>query len=128
MRIGRTMPAVAVLCICFVPAIPTSAQSTSGKQSVVSNAEALPIPAHAERPRLSLENALTVAKSKLKSPVETSLYWLYGARFTLYGDSKLSDKDKAPCWHFTWLSEDSSRPAIEVLVFMNGDSMLVPTL
>lgn len=128
MRIGLTTPAIAVLCVSLVPALPAIGQSTSKKQITVTNPESLPISRHAARPKLSLENALAIAKSQLKNPVEIPSYWLYGAHFTLYGDSKLLDKDKAPCWHFIWLSDDSSQPTIEVVVFMNGDSMRVPTL
>ena len=129
MQIGLITSATVALCICLAPAHPANAQSTTEKQATGSTPEALPISRHAAKPKLSLESALTIAKSQLKGPnFEISSYWVYGARFILYGDSKLADKDKVPCWHFTWLSDDSGHPPIEVVVFMNGESMRVPTL
>jgi hypothetical protein len=121
------MSAAAVLSICLSNALAANAQSTGDKQAPVTNSERLPM-SHARKPKLSLENALAIAKSQLKNPSEISSYWLYGARFILYGDSTLPDKDKAPCWHFTWLSDDFGQAAIEVVVFMDGNSMRLPTL
>lgn len=50
----------------------------------------------------------------------------FKARLTLYGGEKLDDKDRLPCWDFTWLN-DKDGHALEVVVFMDGKPMQLPT-
>jgi hypothetical protein len=126
MRIRLSPGVMATLLICFSSALPANVRV--GLQAPISNPKQLPLSSHSpRRPKLSLENGLAIAKSQLKNTFEADSYWLHAANFTLYGDSKVPDRDKAPCWHFTWLSDESGQAPIEMVVFMNGDSMRVPT-
>jgi hypothetical protein len=65
----------------------------------------LPLSQRNFRPKLTLQRALKLAESYVaKEKIDLSRYYLYQAKYTLYGG-----KDKQePCWFFRWINEDGA--------------------
>ncbi len=60
----------------------------------------LPLAKRNFRPKLTLQRALKLAESyAAKERVDLSRYYLYQAKYTLYG----SKDDQEPCWFFWWV-------------------------
>jgi hypothetical protein len=125
----KSAAALTVLYVWLVAGCPTRAQSINQKPATDSNRNVVDLPFHAgHRPELSLESALKIAKAHVNDgKTDTSSYWLLQARLILYGAEKLDDKGKLLCWDFTWLN-DKDGHALEVVVFMDGKPMQLPSL
>jgi hypothetical protein len=81
-------------------------------------------------PKISLQAALKIAEDFVADErIDVSGGWLYEARFTLYGGKTKPDSEKEPCWFFQWIPESGLIGAqIEVVVFMDGKAMRLPTM
>lgn len=65
----------------------------------------LPLTKRNFRPKLTLQRALKFAESyAAKEKVNLSRYYLYQAKYILYG----SKDNQEPCWHFWWINEDGA--------------------
>jgi hypothetical protein len=66
----------------------------------------LPLPKRGSyRPRLTLENALTIADRYIaKEKIDISHFYLLEAKYILYGDKDTKD----PSWYFWWVHEDGA--------------------
>ena len=57
------------------------------------------------RPKLTLQQALKLAESyAAKRKIDLSPYYLYEAKYILYGDKD----DQKPCWFFWWVNENGA--------------------
>ncbi len=90
----------------------------------------LPLGSRSSKPKLSLQNALKIAKAYIvKEHMDASSYWLYQGEFILYGDKATADKDKTPGWYFWWVNESGALgDYIEIFVSMDGKAMRLPTM
>jgi hypothetical protein len=65
----------------------------------------LPLTKRNFRPKLTLQRALKLAESyAAKEKINLSRYYLYQAKYTLYG----SNGNQEPCWFFWWINEDGA--------------------
>jgi hypothetical protein len=65
----------------------------------------LPLTKRNFRPKLPLQRALKLAESyAAKEKIHLSRYYLYQAKYTLYG----SKDNQEPCWLFWWVNEDGA--------------------
>src|SRR5258708_31971969 len=80
---------------------PTPAPAITPKQIVD-----LPLPKRSSyRPSLTLQNALKIADGYIvKQKIDISRYYLYEAKYILYGDKD----NKDPSWYFWWTHEDGT--------------------
>jgi|ERR1700676_495589 len=99
--------------------------SASGKTTID-----LPVGSFHTRPKLSLQNALKIAEGYIsKGHIDASSYWLYEAKFILYGAATTADRDKIPGWYFGWVNDDGSvGKYIEIFVSMDGKAMRLPSM
>jgi hypothetical protein len=99
--------------------------SASGKTTID-----LPVGRFHTRPKLSLQNALKTADGYIsKGHIDASSYWLYEAKFILYGAETTADKDKTPGWFFWWVKDEGSKgDYIEIFVSMDGKAMRLPSM
>ena len=65
----------------------------------------------------------------VKEHIGSSSYWLYEAKFILYGAESTADKDKTPGWYFWWVNDGGALgDYIEIFVSMDGKAMRLPTM
>ncbi len=90
----------------------------------------LPLGSHNIKPKLSLPNALKIAESYIVNRhIDASSYWLYEAKFILYGDKTTADKDKIPGWFCWWVKDEGSiGDYVEIFVSMDGKAMRLPSM
>ncbi len=90
----------------------------------------LPTSHRGYKPKISLQAALRIAEDFVADEhIDVSGGWLYEARFTLYGDKSKPDTQKDPCWFFQWEPESGLVGAqVEIVVFMDGKAMRLPTM
>ncbi len=90
----------------------------------------LPTSHRGYKPKISLQAALKIAEDFVAAEhIDVSGGWLHEARFTLYGDKTKPDRERDPCWFFQWMPESGLIGAqIEVVVFMDGKAMRLPTM
>jgi hypothetical protein len=74
------------------------------------------------RPKLVMQDALTRAEKFMVSEnIDASHFWLYSARYTLFGSASTPDKDKLVGWYFWWVSDSGETGNyIEIFVTMDG--------
>ena len=122
---------VAVMTPIFIGVKYPVAGHSAGKEYFgISQQEAadLPLAERHSRPKLSLKSALKAAQTFVKKQhSDISSYWLFDARFILYGGNDIPDAEKFPCWAFKWLGDSNGR-AIEIVVSMDGEPMERPSL
>jgi hypothetical protein len=88
----------------------------------------LPLSGRHTRPKLSLESALRIAQTFVqKQQSDSSSYWLFEARFVLYGGESIPEEEKRPCWAFRWLNDGDGR-TIDIMVSMDGKPMETPSM
>jgi hypothetical protein len=90
----------------------------------------LPLGSRQTKPKLSLQNALKIAEAYIvKEHIHASSYWLFQAKFILYGNKAGADKDKTPGWHFWWVNDGGAAgDYIEIFVSMDGKAMRLPSM
>ena len=108
-------------------------QSTATQQSQKTEDQKiidLPVGPQTFKPKLTLQEALKIAERYIdKERIEISSYWLYQAKFSLYGDQKVPDKDKIPCWRFWWAKNNGAMgDFVDIVVFMDGKAVRLPTM
>jgi hypothetical protein len=59
---------------------------------------------------------------------DSSSYWLFDARFILYGGNDIPDEKKSQCWAFKWMNDTKGPPTIYIVVSMNGVPMEIPSI
>ena len=125
-----TMRAVVLFAVIAFLIPHAEAHGQSAAALAQSEAATLPTSHHGYKPKLSLQAALKIAEDFVaKEHIDVSGGWLYEARFTLYGEKTKSDREKPPCWFFQWIPESGLIGAqIEVVVFMDGKAMRLPTM
>lgn len=74
----------------------------------------LPLPRRGFRPKITLQRALKMAERYLaKEKIDLSPYYLYQAKYTLYG----SKENQEPCWFFWWMNESGAAgDYVEIIV------------
>jgi hypothetical protein len=74
------------------------------------------------RPKLVMQDALARAeKFMVAENIDTTHFWLYSARYTLFGSPETPDKDKLVGWYFWWVSDaGETGNYIEIFVSMDG--------
>jgi hypothetical protein len=110
---------------------PATGHSGSGEHFGISQQKAgdLPLGEPHTRPKLSLESALKIAQTFVqKQHSDSSSYWLFDARFILYGGNDISDEKKSQCWAFQWMNDTKGPPTIYIVVSMDGEPMEVPSI
>ena len=96
---------------------------TAAQNSIPLN---LPRSGRSYRPQVSLQTALDIAESYVASEhISVSDGWLSEARFILYGDHAMADKDKEPNWLFVWTTDEGY---VRIMVSMDGKAMRLPEL
>ena len=89
----------------------------------------LPLGERHTRPKLSLESALKIAQTFVqKQHSDSSSYWLFDARFILYGGNDIPDEKKSQCWAFKWMNDTKGPPTIYIVVSMDGEPMEIPSI
>jgi hypothetical protein len=75
------------------------------------------------RPKLVMQDALSRAeKFMADEKIDATHFWLYSARYTLFGPPKTPDKDKLVGWYFWWVSDTVEMGNyIEIFVTMDGE-------
>lgn len=103
------------------------ARAARGQSEAMLN---LPTSHRGYKPKISLQAALKIAEDFVADEhIDVSGGWLYEGRFILYGDKTKPDSKKDPCWFFQWIPESGLIGAqIEVVVFMDGKAMRLPTM
>jgi hypothetical protein len=110
---------------------PAGGHSASGEHFGISpqNAGDRPLGERHTRPKLSLESALKIAQTFVqKQHSDNSSYWLFDARFILYGGNDILDEKKSQCWAFKWMNDTKGPPTICVVVSMDGEPMEIPSI
>ena len=121
---------VLTISVFFGVNYPAAGHSVNGKHFGISPQKAgnLPLGERHTRPKLSLESALRIAQTFVqKQQSDSSSYWLFEARFVLYGGDNMPDEEKRPCWTFRWLNDSDGR-AIDIVVSMDGKPMETPSM
>src|SRR5450755_1901200 len=89
----------------------------------------LPVSHRGHKPKISLQTALKIAENYVTAEhIKVSDGWLSESRVFLYGDRAKADRDKEPCWLFVWITASSPGGHVDVIVSMDGNAMLAPTL
>jgi hypothetical protein len=116
-----------LLLSCHIARSQSVAPPTHEGQASATGHTIIPLPAVSihVRPKLSLQNALKIAEAYIvKEHMDGSSFWLYEARFTLYGDKALAHKDKTSGWYFRWDNDGGALGNyIEIFVSMDGKAM-----
>lgn len=78
----------------------------------------LPLTNRNHRPKHTLQRALKLAETyAAKEKVDLSRYFLYEAKYILYGGGGRQE----PCWHFWWVHEDgASGHYVEMIVSIDS--------
>ena len=114
-----------IACSQSVPPPTRNGQASASGQAI----NHLPVGSH-HRPKLSLQNALKIAEAYIdKEHIDASSYWLYRAKFILYGDQASADKDKIAGWHFCWVNDSGALgDYIEIFLSMDGKAIRTPSM
>jgi hypothetical protein len=77
---------------------------------------------HSLHPKLVMQDALARAEKFMVSEnIDATHFWLYSARYTLFGSPTTPDKDKLVGWYFWWVSDAGEMGNyIEIFVSMDG--------
>jgi hypothetical protein len=121
---------VLMISVFFGVNYPAAGHSANGKYFGISQRGAgdLPLGERHTRPKLSLESALKIAQTFVqKKQIDSSSYWLFEARFILYGGGNIPDEEKSPCWAFKWLNDSDGR-TIDIVLSMDGKAMETPRM
>lgn len=87
----------------------------------------LPLTKRNFRPKLTLQRALKLVESyAAKGKIDLSVYYLYQAKYTLYG----SKDNQEPCWFFWWVNEDGALGNhVEIIVSIeSGNIRRLPSM
>ena len=87
----------------------------------------LPLAKRNFRPKLTLQRALKLAESyTAKEKINLSQYYLYQAKYILYGDKD----NQEPCWFFWWVNEDGALGNyVEIIVSIeSGNVRRLPSM
>ena len=102
---------VLMISVFFAVKYPAAGHSANGKHFGISQQRQadLPLGKRHSRPKLPLATALRIAQTFVrKQQSDSSSYWLFDARFILYGGENVPDEEKSPCWTFRWRKSDAN--------------------
>jgi hypothetical protein len=113
--------------LCFGQAVqlPASSQPEQSQQDSPKQVIDLPQPKRSFKPKLTLQRALQIAeKYAQKQKIDLSSYYLYEAKWILYGTDA-----KEPRWYFWWIHESGAAGRyVEITVSMDGKLQLIPSM
>jgi|SRR5215813_6553808 len=111
-------PVILILVACSICA----AQSSTGQvdNPTTKNIE------RSFRPKLLLQDALKIADDYIRDQhIDVSHYWLYQAKFIVYGEKGKGQ----PAWHIWWMSDPPSLgDYVTIVVFMDGKAIRTPSM
>lgn len=112
LTIGQTKP---------TPAPARNAQEGSSAPRQITD---LPLPKRSFRPKMSLQSALKLAEKYIdKNKINISLYYLYQAKYVMYG----GEGNNEPAWSFWWVNENGSMgDYVLILVLINSGEIRHP--
>ena len=125
------MSAIVLIISGFLGIYPAAGHSVSGEHFRISQQQLddLPLRERHTRPKLSLESALKIAQTFVqKQHSDSSSYWLFDARFILYGGNDIPDEKKSQCWAFKWMNDTKGPPTIYIVVSMDGEPTEIPSI